>query len=108
MGGCLVEFPSFKLEYSEQPHNINDSEWEDGSPRRSTTGDIFRYKGAPIHGKTKLHKTTALSTAEAEHYGSIDSGGGSRLPSPAPQEYGIRAGGVHARLGVEQQRPRGT
>ena len=69
----LVKYPSFKLEYSKRPKTIGldgycDADWGNNSSRRSTTGNIFRYNGAPIHWKTKLQKTIALSTAEAEYY----------------------------------------
>ena len=70
----LVKYPSFKLEYrkcTKHPRGLDgycDSDWGTSSTRRSTTGNIFRYNGAPIHWKTKLQKTIALSTAEAEYY----------------------------------------
>ena len=70
----LVKYPSFNLDYRKRPKNPRgldgycDSDWGNSSSRRSTTGNIFRYNGDPIHWKTKLQKTIALSTAEAEYY----------------------------------------
>ena len=70
----LVRYPSFKLEYSKKSCNrmgldgFCDSDWASSDTRRSTTGFIFRYNGAPIQWKTKLQKTISLSTAEAEYY----------------------------------------
>jgi hypothetical protein len=36
--------------------------------RHSTTGNLFLYNGTPIAWRSKLHKTIAPSTAEAEYY----------------------------------------
>jgi hypothetical protein len=40
--------------------------------RRSTTGLVVRYNRAPILWRSKLQKTVALSTAEAEYYSSSE------------------------------------
>jgi len=70
----LTNQPSLKLTYPKQPkkamglEGFCDSDWGNSSSRRSTTGIIFRYDGAPIYWKSKLQKTIALSTAEAEYY----------------------------------------
>jgi hypothetical protein len=71
----LVCYPRFKLEYSKKSCNSMGldgfcySDWVTSDTRRSTTGTIYRYNGAPIKGKTKVKKTISLSTAEAEYYG---------------------------------------
>jgi hypothetical protein len=70
----LSKYPSFKLEYSKRPTAITgldgycDADWGPSETRRSTTGLIFRYNGVPICWRSKLQKTIALSTAEAEYY----------------------------------------
>ena len=70
----LVAVPSFKLTYrrrSELSNGISgycDSDWANSSSRRSTTGNLFLYNRAPISWRSKLQKTVALSTAEAEYY----------------------------------------
>jgi hypothetical protein len=70
----IVKYPSFKLDYKKKPNKVTgldgfcDADWGTSDTRRSTTGNVFRYNGAPIHWKSKLQKTIALSTAEAEYY----------------------------------------
>jgi len=70
----LTKHPSLKLEYHKRPSKPTgldgycDSDWGNSSSRRSTTGILFRYNGAPILWRSKLQKTIALSTAEAEYY----------------------------------------
>ena len=44
------------------------ADWGTSDSRRSITGNICRYNGAPIAWKSKLPKSVALSTAEAEYY----------------------------------------
>ena len=44
-----------------------DADWGTSDNRRSMTGNIFRYNGAPIAWKSKLQNSVALSTAEAEY-----------------------------------------
>jgi hypothetical protein len=69
-----VRYPGFKLEYSKKSSNYTgldgfcDSDWGTSDTRRSTTGTIYRFNGAPIHWKMKLQKTISLSTAEEEYY----------------------------------------
>ena len=70
----LSKHSSFKLTYSKRPTTIKgldgycDADWGTSSTRRSTTGVAFRYNGVPICWRSKLQKTIALSTAEAEYY----------------------------------------
>ena len=70
----LTKFSSFRLDYRKHPSSVIgldgfcDADWGNSDSRRSTTGYVFRYCGAPIHWKSKLQKTIALSTAEAEYY----------------------------------------
>ena len=70
----LEKHPSFKLYYYKCPTNPTgldgycDADWRTSDNRRSITGNIFRYNGAPIAWKSKLQKSVALSTAEAEYY----------------------------------------
>lgn len=45
-----------------------DADWGNHSSRRSTTGVLFACNGAPILWRSKLQKTIALSTVEAEYY----------------------------------------
>jgi hypothetical protein len=45
-----------------------DSDWGNNSSRRSTSGNLMLYNQAPTMWRTKMQKTTALSTAEAEYY----------------------------------------
>ena len=67
----LAKYPSFKLLYRKHPQAILglDGFCDSGNSsfRGLTTGNVFRYCGAPIHLKSKLKKTIALSTAEAEY-----------------------------------------
>ena len=44
------------------------ADWGNSSSRRSTSGMIMMYNKSPIMWKSKMQKTTALSTAEAEYY----------------------------------------
>ena len=70
----LTKRPSFKLVYRKRPTAVKgldgycDADWGTDSTRRSTSGLVFRYNGAPIYWRSKLQKTIALSTAEAEYY----------------------------------------
>ena len=70
----LSKYPSLKLEYrriTSGPKGLDgfcDADWGNSSTRRSTTGTIFRYNGAPISWRSKQQKTISLSTAEAEYY----------------------------------------
>ncbi len=66
--------PSFKITYQRSYGKTNllsgyaDSDWGNSSSRRSTSGMIMLYNKSPISWKSKMQKTTALSTAEAEYY----------------------------------------
>jgi hypothetical protein len=44
-----------------------DSDWASSISWRSTTYNVFLYNQAPISWKSKLQKTIALSTVEAEY-----------------------------------------
>ena len=65
---------SFKLTYRKRSAFSNgltgfaDSDWAMSLSRRSTTGNLFLYNRSPISWRSKLQKTIALSTAEAEYY----------------------------------------
>jgi hypothetical protein len=45
-----------------------DADWANSLTRHSTTGNHFLYNGTIISWRSKLQKTIALSTAEAEYY----------------------------------------
>ena len=45
-----------------------DADWGNSSSRRSTFGMVMLYNKSPIMWKSKMQKTTALSTAEAGYY----------------------------------------
>ncbi len=45
-----------------------DADWGNSSSRRSTSCMVMLYNESPIKWKSKMQKTTALSTAEAEYY----------------------------------------
>jgi hypothetical protein len=70
----LSKYPSLKLEYRRITSTLRgldgfcDADWGNSSTRRSTTGTIFRYNGAPISWRSKQQKMISLSTAEAEYY----------------------------------------
>ena len=70
----LKGFPSFKLTYRRGTEidgglsGFADSDWGNSSSRRSTSGNLCLYNRSPIPWRSKLQKTTALSTAEAEYY----------------------------------------
>ena len=66
--------PSFKITYRRSEDSSNllsgyaDSDWGNSHSRRSTSGMLLLYNKSPISWKSKMQKTTALSTAEAEYY----------------------------------------
>ena len=66
--------PSFKITYRLSGGKSNllsgyaDSDWGNSSSRRSTSGMLMLYNKLPISWKSKMQKTTALSTAEAKYY----------------------------------------
>ena len=70
----LEGFPSFKLTYRRRCGvddgltGFADSDWGNSSSRRSTSGNLCLYNRSPILWRSKMQKTTALSTAEAEYY----------------------------------------
>ena len=71
----LEGFPSLKLTYCcsigasrDLLSGFADSDLGNSSSSRSTTGNLMLYNKAPIMWKSKMQKTTALSTAEAEYY----------------------------------------
>ena len=70
----LEKHPSFKPDYytcPTKPTGLDghcNADWGTSDNRRSITGNIFRYNGAPIAWKSKLQKSVELSTAETEYY----------------------------------------
>jgi hypothetical protein len=75
--------PSFKITYCSRIKHIQDfkllsgyadSEWGNSSSRQSTSGNLMLYNQAPIMWHSKMQKTTALSTAEAEYYSALTAG----------------------------------
>lgn len=67
----LATNPEYGLHYhSESPELAGycDSDWGgDLETRRSTTGFIYLFRGTPLSWNSKLQKTTALSSCEAEY-----------------------------------------
>ena len=51
-----------------------DADWGNSSSRRSTSGNLMLYNKSPIMWRSKMQKTTALSTAEAEYYSASTAG----------------------------------
>ena len=45
-----------------------DADWGNSSSRRSTSGNLMLYNKSPIMWRSKMQKSIALSTAEAEYY----------------------------------------
>ncbi len=78
----LEGFPSLKLTYRRRVSAIRDllsgftdSDWANSSScGQSTSGNLMFYNKAPIMRKSKMQKTTALSTAEAEYYSASTAG----------------------------------
>ena len=70
----LAKYPNFHLNYCKYPTTVIgldgfcDANWGISSSRQSTTGNLLLYCSAPVLWKSKLQKTTALSTAEVEYY----------------------------------------
>jgi hypothetical protein len=71
----LEGFSSLKLTYRRRKGVIHDllsgyadSDWGNSSSRRSTSGNLMLYNNSPIMWRSKMQKTTALSTAEAEYF----------------------------------------
>ena len=76
----LAAHPSFKIKYRSGMKLVDlwsgyaDAEWGKSSSRRSTSGIVMLYNKSPIMWKSKMQKTTALSTAEAEYYSASAAG----------------------------------
>jgi hypothetical protein len=70
--GYLEANKSFKLHYRIGGRTgldgFCDSDWGNSSSRRSTSGMLARYNRGVISWRSKMQKTVALSTAEAEYY----------------------------------------
>jgi hypothetical protein len=70
--GYLIHRPSFKIVYKRGAvgglDGYADSDWANSVSRRSTSGLLARYNCTPILWRSKMQKTVALSTAEAEYY----------------------------------------
>ena len=70
--GYLVHRPSFKLTYLKDSDGgldgYTDSDWGNSLSRRSTTGLMARCNRGPVLWRSKMQKTMALSSAEAEYY----------------------------------------
>ncbi len=70
--GYLNNNPSFKLVYRRGNYNgldgFADSDWGNSESRRSTTGLLARYNKSIVLWRSRMQKTNALSTAEAEYY----------------------------------------
>ena len=70
--GYLNYQSSFKLTYCSGKgtglDGFADSDWGNSVSRRSTTGLLARYNRSIVLWRSKLQKTIALSTAEAEYY----------------------------------------
>jgi len=71
--GYLNSIPSFKL-VCLRHENYNgldgfaDSDWGNSESRLSTTGMLARYNKSIVLWRSRMQKTIALSTAEAEYY----------------------------------------
>ena len=76
----LAAHPSFKIKYRSSMKLVDllsryaDADWGNRSSSRSTSGIIMLYIKSPIMWKSKMQKTTALSTAEAEYYSASAAG----------------------------------
>ncbi len=68
--------PSFKLVYLRGNYNgldgFADSDWGNSESRLSTTGLLARYNKSIVLWISKMQKTIALSTAEAECYSAFE------------------------------------
>ena len=70
----LKGFPSLKPTYRQRTgvddglSGFADSDWGNSSSRRSTSSALGFYNRSPTHWRSKMQKTTALLTAEAEYY----------------------------------------
>jgi hypothetical protein len=65
---------SFKITYRRGMKLVDllsgfaDADWGNSSSSRSTSGMVMLYNKTPIMWKSKMQKTTALSTAKAEYH----------------------------------------
>ena len=70
--GYLIQRPSLKITYWNGANGgldgFTDSDWGNSVSRKSTTGLIARYNRTPILWRSRMQKTVALSSAEAEYY----------------------------------------
>ncbi len=70
----LTNQSSFKIIYRRGMKLVDllsgyaDADWGNSSSPRSTSGMVMLYNKSQIMWKSKMQKTTALSTAEAEYY----------------------------------------
>ena len=76
--GYLDANKSFKLTYHKGGigclAGYADSDWDNSISRRSTTGLMARYNKGMVLWRSKMQKTIALSTAEAECYAASEMG----------------------------------
>ncbi len=74
--GYLNINPSFKLVCRRGNYNGLDgfaySDWGNSESHRSTTGLLARYNKSIVLWRSRMQKTIALSTAEAEYYSASD------------------------------------
>jgi hypothetical protein len=76
----LAGTPSFKVTYQRSKGRSNllsgyaDADWGNSCSRLSTSGTLMLYNKSQIMWKSKMQKTTALSTAEAEYYSASTAG----------------------------------
>ena len=76
----LSNHRSFKITYCRGVKLVDllsgyaDADWGNSSSRKSTSGMVVLYNKSPIMWKSKMQKTTALSTAEAEYYSALMAG----------------------------------
>jgi hypothetical protein len=70
----LEGLPSMHITYRRRQQSgyllsgFADSDWGNSESRSSTSGNMLMYNGALVMWRSKMQKTTALSTAEAEYY----------------------------------------
>jgi hypothetical protein len=104
-----ASYPSFKVQHSKKRGRIHtgldgfcDADWgmSDSQARRWTTGNIYRYNGAPMHWtrlgddwRTKLQKTISLSTTEAEYYAASTAAAATICPHSLLKQIGFLPAG---------------
>ena len=54
--------------------SYSDSDWAEDKERRSVSGLVFKYAGAPISWSSKRQQTVSLSSTEAEYIASNEAG----------------------------------